>query len=95
MARKSIRITASIALVILLGLVAAATLKAGPKSADGNAPATDTNVVESKPASDLVPIPLVLPKPQFVGTPQNFQGIANLEKPIGKPREPPQRGRQM
>ncbi len=88
MARKSIRITASIALVVLFGFVATATLKALPKSADGNAPAADTNVVESKPAGDLAPIPLVLPKPQFVGTPQNFQGIANLEKPTGKPREP-------
>ncbi|MGD1042960.1 MAG: hypothetical protein ABR913_07835 [Sedimentisphaerales bacterium] len=88
MARRSVRIAASIALVILLGFVAAATLKAGSKSADSNTPAADTNVVESKPAGDLVPIPLVLPKPQFVGTPQNFQGIANLEKPLGKPREP-------
>ena len=24
----------------------------------------------------------------FVGTPQSFQGITNLEKPLGKPREP-------
>jgi hypothetical protein len=84
MARKGIRITASIALVILLGFGVAT---AGPKSADSNTPATDTNVVESKPAGDLVPIPLVLPKPQFVGTPTNIQ-IANLEKPLGKPREP-------
>jgi hypothetical protein len=87
MAHKSIRITASIALVIVFGFIATATVKALPKSADGNAPAADTNVVESKPAGDLVPIPLVLPKPQFVGTPTNIQ-IPNLEKPTGKPREP-------
>ena len=37
---------------------------------------------QPKPAGDMVPIPLVLPKPQFVGTPQNIQGIANLEKPL-------------
>jgi len=41
-----------------------------------------------KPAAGMEPIPLVLPKPMFVGTPQNFQGITNLEKPLGKPREP-------
>ncbi len=43
---------------------------------------------EEKPAGDLEPIPLVLPKPMFVGTPQNFRGITNLEKPLGKPRPP-------
>jgi hypothetical protein len=39
-------------------------------------------------AGDLEPIPLVLPKPMFVGTPQSFRGITNLEKPLGKPRDP-------
>ena len=88
MACRGVRVTASIALVILLGFVAVATLKADTKPADSNAPAADVNAAASKPAGDLVPIPLVLPKPQFVGTPQNFQGNANLEKPLNKPREP-------
>jgi len=35
--------------------------------------------------SDLVPIGLELPKPMFVGTPQNIR-VPNLEKPLGKPR---------
>ncbi len=35
----------------------------------------------------LVPIPLELPKPMFEGTPQNLK-VPNLEKPLGKPREP-------
>ena len=35
----------------------------------------------------LVPIELKLPKPMFVGTPQNIQ-VQNLEKPLGKPRPP-------
>ncbi len=87
MARRNIRITASMSLVILLGFIFAATLKAEPKPADSNAPAADANAVASKPAGDLVPIPLVLPKPQFVGTPTNIQ-IANLEKPLNRPREP-------
>jgi len=34
-----------------------------------------------------VPIDIVLPKPMFVGTPQDTR-VANLEKPLGKPRPP-------
>lgn len=36
---------------------------------------------------DLVPIELDLPRPMFVGTPQNTR-VANLEKPLGRPRPP-------
>lgn len=36
---------------------------------------------------NLVPIDLKLPKPMFVGTPQNMQ-VKNLEKPLGKARPP-------
>jgi len=36
---------------------------------------------------ELKPIVIKLPKPMFVGTPQNLS-VANLEKPLGKPREP-------
>jgi hypothetical protein len=36
----------------------------------------------------LVPIPIQLPKPMFEGTPQNVKGIANLQKPLGRPRDP-------
>jgi hypothetical protein len=35
----------------------------------------------------LVPIPIQLPKPMFEGTPQNLN-VPNLEKPLGKPRDP-------
>jgi len=35
----------------------------------------------------LVPLPLELPKPMFVGTPQDTK-VENLEKPLGKPRPP-------
>jgi hypothetical protein len=35
----------------------------------------------------LAPLPLVLPKPMFEGTPENLK-IPNLEKSKGKPREP-------
>ena len=36
-------------------------------------------------AQELRPIKLELPKPMFIGTPQNMQ-VPNLEKPLGKPR---------
>ena len=36
-------------------------------------------------SGDLVPLDLKLPKPMFVGTPQNMQ-VPHLEKPLGKPR---------
>ena len=35
----------------------------------------------------LQPIPVALPKPLFEGTPENLR-VANLEKPLGKPRPP-------
>ncbi len=35
----------------------------------------------------LVPIEIKLPKPMFIGTPQNLN-VPNLEKPLGKPRPP-------
>jgi len=38
-------------------------------------------------ASELVPLPIELPKPMFIGTPQNIN-VPNLEKPSGKLRPP-------
>jgi len=38
-------------------------------------------------AQELVPLPLVLPKPLFVGTPVPLN-VANLEKPTGQKRPP-------
>ena len=38
-------------------------------------------------AADLVPIEIELPKPMFVGTPQDTR-VPNLEKPLGKMRPP-------
>jgi hypothetical protein len=38
-------------------------------------------------AQDLKPLVIKLPKPMFVGTPQNLK-VPNLEKPTGKPRPP-------
>ena len=36
----------------------------------------------------LEPLPIVLPKPMFVGTPTNIRGVEKLQKPLGKPRPP-------
>ena len=38
-------------------------------------------------AQDMKPIEIKLPKPMFVGTPQNLK-VPNLEKPLGKARPP-------
>jgi hypothetical protein len=42
-------------------------------------------VAQEEGTEDLVPIDIKLPKPMFIGTPQNMQ-VPNLEKPLGKPR---------
>jgi hypothetical protein len=39
-------------------------------------------------AGELVPLPITLPKPMFVGTPTNFEGVTDLEPPLGKARPP-------
>ena len=65
--------------------------KSSPESADessGKPSAdTDTTVTKSTGPAEMVPIDIELPKPMFVGTPQNTR-VPNLEKPLGKPRPP-------
>jgi len=49
---------------------------------------TQPTVKENAPTEvKLVELDLKLPKPMFIGTPQNLQ-VAKLEKPLGKPRPP-------
>ncbi|HUW19960.1 MAG TPA: glycoside hydrolase family 2 TIM barrel-domain containing protein [Sedimentisphaerales bacterium] len=48
---------------------------------------TAANAQTATPDSAMVPLAIELPRPMFVGTPQNIR-VANLEKPLGKPREP-------
>jgi len=43
--------------------------------------------LEAQGSGKLEPIPIQLPKPMFEGTPQNLS-IPNLEKPLGRPRDP-------
>ena len=44
-------------------------------------------VENAKSDIKMVPLPIELPRPMFVGTPQNLK-IPNLQKPLGKPRPP-------
>ncbi|MBB6052769.1 hypothetical protein [Armatimonas rosea] len=41
-------------------------------------------------AQDTIPLPAVLPKPNFIGTPSDAPAGANVEKPLGRPRPIPQ-----
>ncbi|MHC4157674.1 MAG: hypothetical protein ACYSSO_01205 [Planctomycetota bacterium] len=41
----------------------------------------------SEAAAQLVPLNIKLPKPMFIGTPQNIR-VPNLQKPLGRPRPP-------
>lgn len=53
-------------------------------------PAAEQAAAQTIPASTevkMVPIDIKLPKPMFIGTPQNIQ-VPKLEKPLGKPRPP-------
>ena len=52
-----------------------------PTVVETEAPAAPANT------AGLVPIDIKLPKPMFVGTPQDTK-VANLEKPLGKARPP-------
>jgi len=44
--------------------------------------------LEKDTETKMVPLPLELPKPMFVGTPENLAGIENLEPDSKKPRPP-------
>ncbi|MBN2091633.1 hypothetical protein JW964_18610 [candidate division KSB1 bacterium] len=46
-----------------------------------------TVVAQQKKAVEMKPIDIKLPKPMFIGTPQNMN-VPNLEKPLGKLRPP-------
>jgi len=58
-----------------------------PESSGKPSADTDTTVTKSAASAEMVPIEIELPKPMFVGTPQDTK-VANLEKPLGKSRPP-------
>ena len=47
----------------------------------------DDTLIAAAPVGGMVPLPIKLPKPMFVGTPTNIK-VDNLEKGTGKPRPP-------
>jgi len=45
------------------------------------------SLASAQQSQSMTPIPIVLPKPLFEGTPLNIK-VPNLEKPLGRPRDP-------
>jgi len=76
-----VKVSVCVLLVMFLCFVPACK-KSSPDSAE-----TDTTVTKSTGPAEMVPIEIELPKPMFVGTPQDTR-VPNLEKPLGKPRPP-------
>jgi len=79
-------------LLLCLLLVLAIALSSCKSEKEQEEPAENvlpknTKVNEVKPEPEKVAVEIALPKPMFVGTPQNIL-IPNLEKPLGKPRPP-------
>ena len=60
---------------------------ADSKTSAPAAPAAPEAAATTADAGGLVPVELELPKPMFVGTPQDTK-VANLEKPLGHARPP-------
>jgi len=63
--------------------------ESAPPVTESASPVTESAspVTESASPAEFVPIDIELPKPMFVGTPQDTR-VAHLEKPLGKPRPP-------
>ncbi len=82
MMRKALNsvVKISVCVLIVMGLLFAVSCK---QSEEEETPPE----VQKQPSPELVPLPLELPKPMFVGTPQDTK-VPNLEKPLGKPRPP-------
>lgn len=66
---------------------AAAPTQADSKTAPPAAQETPSPAAASTAEVKMAPIDIKLPKPMFIGTPQNIQ-VARLEKPLGHPRPP-------
>ncbi len=60
--------------------------KSSPEPTDEQ-PAVNGTKITVQAAAEWVPIEIELPKPMFVGTPQDTK-VSNLEKPLGKARPP-------
>ena len=80
--------TLKIYTLVLLGLsvLAFSCKESSQDSSDGVKPVS-VNKSSQDSAPKMVPVEINLPKPKFIGTPQNFR-VARLERPLGKPRPP-------
>jgi hypothetical protein len=94
MMKKDFGSIAKVCVLVLLAIFLCfvpACKKSSPESSAENSgkpsAETDTTVAQSAAPAEMVPIEIVLPKPMFVGTPQDTK-VANLEKPLGKARPP-------
>jgi len=88
--RFSSRIKILAALLLALIFFVQSCKKTSPRSSPDKAQSGKDNTqttTEVPPPRGLVPVPIELPNPMFVGTPQDFK-VSNLEKPLGKPRPP-------
>jgi len=92
-------IKVSLTVVLALVLLVAGCKKAPPEGGNDVPPrpgdttektgdASAVKPADADTSAEMVAIDIKLPKPMFVGTPQSFRGVANLEKPLGKPRPP-------
>jgi len=81
------RIKVPVAVLLLLVMFVSSCRKSSPQDAQRPGPANkETATAPAGP--ELVPVPIELPRPMFVGTPDNIQGVSRLAKPLGKPRPP-------
>ncbi len=94
MTKKDFGSIAKVCVLVLLAMFLCfvpSCKKSSPESADESSDKpsadTDTTVTKSAGPAEMVPIDIELPKPMFVGTPQDTK-VPNLEKPLGKSRPP-------
>ena len=87
------RLTLSVAMLLAFTLILPSCGKKSSSDSAAGKAAAEASAAEAGEsaagiaAGDLVPLDIKLPRPMFVGTPQNMR-IPNLEKPLGKPRPP-------
>jgi len=85
-----VKVCISVLLAIFLCFIPAckkSSPQSGGESSGKSSVGNETAAADNSASSKLVAIDIELPKPMFVGTPQDTR-VANLEKPLGKPRPP-------
>jgi hypothetical protein len=84
---SSVKICVLVLFAISLCFVYSCKQSADEPKADSNDTVKQAPPAKGSAGGDLVAIDFELPKPMFVGTPQDTR-VDNLEKPLGKPRPP-------